>query len=270
MKSLDNSNRCKCLDLYNIQVTNSDLQLNEGALRAITQDHRECLKHILDHGATIDGVVILPETPVTLAAEHGSVKCLEFLLQQGASITTAAGRGHGRSLLSISAAGSHKDCVELLLKNGADANRLDEQSETPLMVAAANNSPSCLSVLLNNQATVNARNLGGKTAIMLAAEKGHYACVETLLKENAELDHRDKDGNTGLMLAAASGSATTLELLLNALQASDTSNILDALRETNQEGKTAFMLAVGSGHVECLRKLLKFQASAFTSGINWD
>ena len=69
-------------------------------------------------------------------------------------------------------AGSY-ECLEEILKAGADVNVTDGYGNTTLMVAAEEGNSIIVQLLLDNGAEVNAENYLGTTAVDLAIFKGH-------------------------------------------------------------------------------------------------
>ena len=73
-----------------------------------------------------------------------------------------------------------KDIVELLLKNKANINAVDNYGETPLHDAAINGRLDMVKLLLTHQAAVNATNKDGETPLRETAKYGHKEVVDLL------------------------------------------------------------------------------------------
>src|SRR5205085_8564665 len=110
---------------------------------AVQMQRRDIAALLLDHGADPNHGGEFLWTPLTCAAEHGDLPCLQLLLEHGANVRTkgpwdqlpmiaAVTEGH-----QPAAAGNRRvRCVELLLAYGADVDTRDDQDRTALMNAA--------------------------------------------------------------------------------------------------------------------------------------
>jgi hypothetical protein len=78
---------------------------------------------------------------------------------------------------------------------------------TPLMKAADNGLVDCLEVLLKHGADVNVVDNDGNTALIVAADNGHLDCIEALLKHGADLNVVGNEERGALMWAAYGGCA---------------------------------------------------------------
>jgi ankyrin repeat protein len=100
-----------------------------------------------------------------------------------------------------------------LLDGGADANARDADRNTPLILAALYAGPDCVELLLKKGADPNAANAAGATALVRAATDADKARL--LVAAGAKVDARTALGNTPLILAARQhGNAATVRLLL--------------------------------------------------------
>ena len=97
-------------------------------------------------------------------------------------------------------ASDQTDCVELLVKEGADVNYVGSLGETPLTVASKNSDASSMKILIEAGADVNMQNTSGNSALntcilfrngdeQVVADK-----VRLLLRAGA---HINKKANTG-------------------------------------------------------------------------
>ncbi len=89
------------------------------------------------------------------------------------------------------------ETVQALIDAGADPNLLS-RGKRPLHEAVFGDwgSPKSVEVLLRNGADVNALNEHGQTALMLAAQHGEPECVRLLLNGGADRTLKDKQGKT--------------------------------------------------------------------------
>ena len=72
----------------------------------------------------------------------------------------------------------HQQVVELLLKEKADPNIQDSNSQTALMVASHNGHQQVVEILLKEKADPNIQDNDGETALVAASENGHHQVVD--------------------------------------------------------------------------------------------
>lgn len=84
-------------------------------------------------------------------------------------------------------ANMHTDCVNALLKCGADVNATAKDGGTALMLAASSDATEIVQALLSKGANAKEHfTQDGKTALMLATERGHLEIAELLRAAGAE------------------------------------------------------------------------------------
>ena len=129
---------------------------------------------------------------------------------------------------------SNAGVVRLVLKAGADANRVDELGDTPMLKAARDGDSEIIKVLLSHGANVNFKNGDEDTALMEAMYADPYT-VEVLIKGGADVDIADKYGDTPLLMAVHDGDVKMTKTLLS-LGAN--------VNQKNHEGESALMHAM--------------------------
>ena len=154
--------------------------------------------------------------------------------------------------LLFAAQGGHCECIDILIKAGADVNTVDVADCTALYYAATNGKIDCMKKLLECGADVN-KGCSQKPLIS-AAYAGHYECVNTLLKAGADVNQRDSLDNTALIFASRHGRIKCIEILLE--KGADVNLV-------NNKGFTALIKAGGFSNSQssCIKALLK--AGAF-------
>ena len=100
------------------------------------------------------------------------------------------------------------EVVDTILLNyeKLDMDVKNEYEYTAVILAAENGHKECVDLLIGNGADLNLPNKFGKTALVMAAENGHYDIVQSLcLSGNSDLNQTSKRGVSALMLAAVKG-----------------------------------------------------------------
>lgn len=195
--------------------------------------------------------------------------------------------------INIKESESMKECVNLLIKAGAEVNAADCLGYTALMGAAMNPFTDwCIPMLLDAGADVNAVNLCGQTALSLAIQSGneyeaslllqagadvkqsghtvdgimlHMAytgyeeIIESMLSQGADVEAVDESGFSALRIAAMHGYLECIEVLLAHGAEVDAED---------SEGKTALHYAMMTGHLSCVHRLLRAGAMKGVTSID--
>ena len=167
------------------------------------------------------------------------------------------------------AKGGHVQCVELLLKSGADVNLwtadnkrskalmkrgLNNGGHTALYVAVVNKQPECVKLLIEAGADVNIQcndTSYNKITPLLAAIKGggNDQCAEMLVNAGADVNIVDLGDRDTVLMCAAHHSSTRLEELI--LKGGADVNTV------NKWNATALYKAVASGNGQTARFLIQ-------------
>ena len=152
-------------------------------------------------------------TSLIAACYMGHLECVRELIIWGAEIETMD--QDGRTALSVAVtcdSESAAKLVTLLLDNGANPNKADRDSMTPLLIAAFEGKAGVCEILLENGADVDHADKEGKTALFAAASMGHLDILNILLFWGCYVDGIDCEGRTVLSVAAAEGSASVVQV----------------------------------------------------------
>jgi ankyrin repeat protein len=87
------------------------------------------------------------------------------------------------------------EIINYFLSKGVDANKADNEGNTPLMVAAASREIAALELLLPIVKNNNTQNLKGESALTMAVKSGTPEAITLLLSKGAAVNVEDKDGN---------------------------------------------------------------------------
>lgn len=145
---------------------------------------------------------------------QGDAIGLRQLLKQHPEFNVNSGCGYNKSenLLHIVIASGYVDCVNVLLKYGADANiESPLNRQNGLMVCVKyltgpkqKNMYLVISALLSHKANINASDCFGRTALHYAAKKNYRDAVIFLLQCGANKDAEDNEGKRPIDLCSES------------------------------------------------------------------
>lgn len=122
------------------------------------------------------------QSPLHLAARHGSTLLAQLLLSHGASISSVD--IHGQTALHLCSAVGGAICLSMLLDHGGDGliDSVDLAGNTPLHHATFNGNIECVRLLLETAADVTAKNRLGQMSYHIAASKGFHDIGHLLLE----------------------------------------------------------------------------------------
>ncbi|GKT40023.1 ankyrin-3 [Colletotrichum spaethianum] len=193
--------------------------------RALKTEDKELVGLLIDKGANVDlldaNENASRETPFGYAIWACSLEMMEFLLQKGASVNNVP-EGAVSSLFTATFWNTDIKKAELLLQHKADVHWTRSDGWTALH--ACYDMPAFVSLLLKHGADVNKMAQCG-TPLMMAARWNYLDTLKTLLhhhplpKLDLKFDYDPEDfeyGMTALMIAVRSGNHEGASLLLEA------------------------------------------------------
>ncbi|KAK7423915.1 phosphate system positive regulatory protein pho81 [Neonectria punicea] len=155
-------------------------------IHSIIHGRLDCIERLLARSAHIDPVSDsdhVLHVPLNLACEHGSVAVVELLLKHGARILPDAEGLYPQHLVARS--GQTSELLLLLREYGADLDQADKlYGWTPLVHAASEGNVDCLQALLKVGADANIMDEKDFPAMYYAAWEGHLACMKLLTPFN--------------------------------------------------------------------------------------
>jgi ankyrin repeat protein len=187
---------------------------------------------------------------VSVAAYSGDKVVLESLLALEEADINVYDEYLGTAIYAAMCSGS--DFVELLLKRGADPNRIIGERGTPLIVAVRERNEKVVQLLVQHPGLlVNESDMNNKTALWWSVSLGYIEITRLLAR------HKDatvactaaKDDKCVLWRAVYHGRAQLMEALLN-----DSSTRPDDCRHS---GETLLWWAVRYGHASIVQLLLE-------------
>lgn len=184
------------------------------------------------------------------AAEAGNARTVELLLLNGADANRPD--KSGRTPLLLASSGGHLETVALLLSTGADPDRRAEDGASPLGKAVLTTRVAVAGRLVAAGADVDLPGESGRTPLIDAVRTGHTPMVDMLLAAGADPNMADAvKGRTPLMYAANHGFADLVDLLLDRgadprAQAADGWTALEAAEMVGESGIMAALKAAGA------------------------
>ncbi|XP_072552149.1 CARD- and ANK-domain containing inflammasome adapter protein [Salminus brasiliensis] len=176
------------------------------------------------------------DTLLHIAAAHGQVAIINFLLRKGAKLDL---RDHqGRTALHRAAEAGHTAAAVALVRAGADIHAKDQASKTPQHLAAQNGHENIVKSLIVEEAR-SCRNQ--TTFLHMAAVEDDPELAGILLRNGASADTQDSQRKTALFYAISCGNENTAAVLLQAGAQVD-SKIMEAAFDLNRESLLSLLL----------------------------
>ncbi|XP_029967274.1 ankyrin repeat and SOCS box protein 9-like [Salarias fasciatus] len=173
---------------------------------ACMQGHTACAQFLMENGANVNGSSVDGRTALTQACARGHVTCVSLLLQHGAD---PRGAGPAGSPIHSAAAEGQPQCIEPLVRRGADVDQHIDTLGSPLQVACSNQRLGAVKKLLQLGASVN-RSVCGDAPLHIAARLSSPELLTVLLDHGADRSLLNPEGKTPLQLAAPGSWAETL------------------------------------------------------------
>lgn len=143
----------------------------------------DCVSLLLSRGANVDARNDKGQSALHFAARAQSVECVEVLLKKGGCDPNSEDCEKRTPLHSAAARTLHPcEITEMLIKWGAHVNSVDMFGYTPLHLAALNGNTQCVELLIRHGADVTARTKGGNTALSIITRKTPVA-IKTVYKK---------------------------------------------------------------------------------------
>ncbi|XP_057318711.1 ankyrin-1-like isoform X2 [Microplitis mediator] len=140
--------------------------------------------------------------------------------------------------------------VELLLKNGAEVNAINDSGETFLIVAVKKDSLELVKILINAGAQVNLSNDENYLPLHWAVRRSNYSTTKYLIEQGAEINSIRQD-KTPLTIACYNGRKDIVELLIKS----------GAIIDDKRLNMTALGIACEQANFDLVELLVSFGAS---------
>ena len=184
--------------------------------QAARRGHEKVVRAFHSHSADLDPEALDGITPLWLAAYHGHLSTLRFLLVHGANSNTT-NKETGLSALYVAIKKGKEACADLLISHGADVYNVAKNGKTTLWHACDQSMPLLVQILLEQGVDPNQSDREtGQSALHQAARSGDSDMVNTLITHSANINAITKDSVTPLSIAAEDGHRDIVEVFLNA------------------------------------------------------
>jgi ankyrin repeat protein len=181
-------------------------QPDEAMARSIQLHNPDLLRLLLKHGHPADARV--QGTPLSvIASAAGDVRCLQVLIDAGASIDAPAPDGR----TALAAGVSSLPVVDLLLRSGASVRKADSIGATPLHRAVLSARAETIACMLNHGADPNQRDATGNSPLDLALSMQSRDSCRLLTDHGARLDPKGPRFDDRLVHAVALDLVPLLE-----------------------------------------------------------
>ncbi|XP_044158313.1 CARD- and ANK-domain containing inflammasome adapter protein-like [Bufo gargarizans] len=150
---------------------------------AASNGHVPVIEFLLSKGAKVDAKDKKRRTPLHRAAENGHIEAARVLLQAGANMYSLD--SDSQSPLHLAAQNNHHHLVKLLLQE--EGKRYKNRTNFLHQETSKDNS-RLVEILLKNGASVDGMDEKKRTALYHAVSGGHEATVKVLLEAGATID----------------------------------------------------------------------------------
>ena len=188
--------------------------------------------------------------PLLVATFSGRSDRLQSIVS-GGSFDIDQRDTNGATPLHVASMYGHKDCLRILLKNGASPNALDKDNRTALHKACYHGRVECVKALIEHGVSLNQQDRKGATALHLAVLKNQPLIISVLLEAGASHSSADKRGLTPLHLACAKNRVPLCQLLVGG-------NADVEVRDC--QGETPLDICLLEGYHQCAAFLIKSNA----------
>ena len=129
------------------------------------------------------------QNALTIAASEAQIECVEILIKAGADVYRI---GYSE-LLRVAVEHDNVSCADLLIKEGANVNR--GYHFNPLYYAVTTKANRCMDLLLRSGADINNVDHRGSTALIYVEDEDY---CRLLLKHHSHINRTDRNGDNKL------------------------------------------------------------------------
>jgi len=149
-------------------------------------------------------------TVLHIAAEYGFTKACDILIEAGADLEAIY---LADTALVIAAKEGEFECLELLIKKGANTEVCDPFGYTALIKAAKAGEEECARALIEGGASVDTADNAGFTALIHCVREGEDEIAKCLIEAGADVNCKDRRGKSALAHAIEKGDDDLVDML---------------------------------------------------------
>ncbi|KAL7582892.1 hypothetical protein Lser_V15G41640 [Lactuca serriola] len=209
-----------CMNYLDIDINSVNPRGQTALHIAANHGYIEVLEFLVTLGSDSDVVDNKGWTPLHCASSEGHVAAVEFLLNSSVFVKYAVTK-EGKTAIALAYENDHMDLYDMLYLRDV------------LHKAATVNDISGLKKCLAEGAAVNGKDQNGWTALHRAAFKGRVESVKLLLSHGARVDVEDNDGCTPLHRAVDAGHGQVAMLLVAQGARASTKSLIDHMSLKN-------------------------------------
>ncbi len=177
--------------------------------RAVRQDNPAKIQELLSRGFDANTQDAKGQNALGIALSEETLQAARTLIDWSQTDVNKL-NATDESPLMLAALKGHLDLAELLVKKGADINKV---GWAPLHYAASGGHLPIIKLLLENSAYIDAASPNGTTPLMMAAMYGTPAAVNFLLQEGADAKLKNEQGLTALQFAQRGNRPDSVEAI---------------------------------------------------------
>lgn len=238
-------------------------------------DNINIVENVLFHNVvdkeSVDGY---GRTPIMVAAESGSKRVLNLLLNEDCDLSKAdtdnrhfihlacswyahiffvdrllskrqtdiESKGqYGRTPIMVAAEKGQTNMFEFLVSKGCSLSLVDDTGNNILHVSCITGNIDIIKYLLSSASvSIDDKGICGRTAVMMTAYHGHLNVFELLVSKHCDLSIADNKGNNILHLASLGGNVGIVRYVLTRKETD--------IESRGESGRTAIMMAAQNGH----------------------
>lgn len=214
-KEYDDSRMISAKNILNLKNNEGDTALS----LAISYGYEKIFELLFDAGANTDIKYKNGDTLLIKAAKN-NLKISRLLIPKINNLDETD--NDKNTALNIAASLGNKQCVEMLLKAGANPNIQNNKGNTALLSAIKNHHLDIAEIILSKMMHddrfkngINLQTNGGLTALNMAVSFKHNNIIHNLITAGADVNISDARGNTPLINAIDFNNILAVETLIN-------------------------------------------------------
>lgn len=157
---------------------------------------------------------VTTQTLLSLACINNLYDVANYLISIGADVNATLIQNIDRDVPIISMV-TDIEIIQLLLKNGADINQIDDHGDTPIIHSIKNEALNVTKYLIDNGASLDCKNYQDTTPLMFAALYSPLVIVKQIIDkiDPKNIDSIDCSGQNALIYSVLNPDPTVFEFL---------------------------------------------------------